>query len=254
MPAVIFDIICALVIIITIIVCAWKGFLSSILSLAGTLVAVVAAFFISRAAAVPLFEALFRDRLVERTATSIESYGAYSLQELVDSISGLPDAVGQAILSNFGNQYNFDTQSFAASVVDEVVAPMLIPVIAIGIFILLFILFRILVAILTKVFRGANRVPVLGAANRIFGGVAGLCIGLLYVFLIVMIVQVITLLSSGYNVLDSAEGLMNGIIASFMDGSADAARDSLVNSFQNAPSGIFSSSFFYKTFTGISIL
>lgn len=219
LASVIFDIICVALIIACVAYFATKGLLAGLLSLVGTLVCLVAGFFVGRALAEPLFGWLFRDRLIENTTSAIQEHAVTNVQELLDQVVGfLPDFAKQPIIDQFGGVTFFDSYEFASQMVDNVIAPIVIPIIAVILFIILFILLRLLFNLLTRLLRGVNRVPVIGTANRVLGGVAGAVVGLLYIFLLVVVLAA---------------------MSSFYGSEAD-------------PGGLFGRSIFYRLFSNIS--
>ncbi len=190
--SIIFDIICAAIIVICVAYFASKGFLAGLLSLVGTLVSIVVSFFVSRALSPWLFEHVFRNPLIERTQATIDEQAGATIQQVVDAIIGfLPDFVTQPLVDQMdgGGLILLDTGLFAARVVDDVFGAILIPLIAVVLFLLIFILLRLLVGLLLKLLRGVNRIPVLGPANRVLGGVSGIVVGLVYVFLLVTVLS-----------------------------------------------------------------
>lgn len=191
--SVIFDIICVALIVICAAYFAAKGLLAGLLSLVGTLVCLVASFFAGRELALPVFNGLFRDRLIQSTSDAIAEHAVTNINELLDQVVGfLPDFVKQPIIDQFGTVTLFDSWDFATRVVDEVISPLIVPIIAVVLFVIVFILLRLLFNIITKLLRGVNRVPVIGTANRVLGGVAGIVVGLLYVFLLVVVLSALS--------------------------------------------------------------
>lgn len=83
------------------------------------------------------------------------------------------------------------------SVIDGIVAPNCIIVIRTIAFILIFALVSILVGVVANLTKLINKVPVIGKANAIAGGIAGLCEGIVAVFVICLIVRFIVSLSGG---------------------------------------------------------
>lgn len=219
--SIIFDIICFALIIGCTIYFASKGLLAGLLSLLGTIASLVIAFFASRALAPNIFEWLFRDRLIDSTHAAIAEHAVANIGDLLDEVVGfLPDFVKEPIIAQFGGDITlFDSWEFATRVVDDVITPIVTPIIAVILFVIIFALLRLLFSVLTRLLRGVNRVPVIGTANRVLGGVAGVLIGLLYVFLLVV---VLSALSSLYG------------------SEAD-------------PGGLFGRSLFYRLFSHISI-
>ena len=164
---------------------AHKGFLSSLLAMFGTVVSLIVSHFMGSRLALPVFNGLFRQNMVDKTARLLQDEGVTTLAGLLDGLLGfLPDVVLDSIVEKHGasltTSIHTGATDISARIVDEVVAPLLLPLISFFIFILLFLVLRLLVSLLSRLLADANKIPVLGKANRVLGGVAGALVGALY--------------------------------------------------------------------------
>lgn len=164
-------------------------------------------------------------KTVDFSMDDIEKYGlgklavaqvvAVNLSHRSDfsSLSELADAVGKYV-PGMSDTANSETLGVSAartlaltmietknnikdSVMDGIVAPNCIIVIRTIAFILIFAIVSILAGVIANLTKVINKVPVIGKANAIAGGIAGLCEGLVAVFVVCLITRFIVSLSGG---------------------------------------------------------
>ena len=169
-----------------------RGFLFSLLSLAGFLIAVVCAFLLSK----PVGDALTNSSIGTSMQGSIydwiltkSNYAAYPLsQELAKEM--LPEMLNEIGIPNFLNSFII---SLILPYIPEVATEPIGQYIAHGVtnialvvisFLVLLIVFSIVLLFLKRFAKGVNKIPVVGLVNRLLGAVFGLAMGV--VFLIVV--------------------------------------------------------------------
>ena len=169
-----------------------RGFLFSLLSLAGFLIAVVCAFLLSK----PVGDALTNSSIGTSMQGSIydwiltkSNYAAYPLsQELAKEM--LPEMLNEIGIPNFLNSFII---SLILPYIPEVATEPIGQYIAHGVanialvvisFLVLLIVFSIVLLFLKHFAKGVNKIPVVGLVNRLLGAVFGLAMGV--VFLIVV--------------------------------------------------------------------
>ena len=169
-----------------------RGFLFSLLSLAGFLIAVACAFLLSK----PIGDALTNSSIGTSMQGSIydwiltkSNYAAYPLsQELAKEM--LPEMLNEIGIPNFLNSFII---SLILPYIPEVATEPIGQYIAHGVanialvvisFLVLLIVFSIVLLFLKRFAKGVNKIPVVGLVNRLLGAVFGLAIGV--VFLIVV--------------------------------------------------------------------
>ena len=81
----------------------------------------------------------------------------------------------------------------AEAVVDAAIAPTAQTAVRYVLFLLFFLLLLLVFGLLTKALRAANKAPLLGTANRLFGGVLGLACGVLAAFLYVSLCALVVI-------------------------------------------------------------
>ena len=169
-----------------------RGFLFSLLSLAGLLIAVACAFLLSK----PVGDALTNSSIGTSMQGSIydwiltkSNYAAYPLsQELAEDL--LPEILNEIGIPNFLNSFII---SLILPYIPEVATEPIGQYIAHGVanialvvisFLVLLIVFSIALLFLKRFAKGVNKIPVVGLVNRLLGAVFGLAMGV--VFLIVV--------------------------------------------------------------------
>lgn len=169
-----------------------RGFLFSLLSLAGFLIAVACAFLLSK----PVGDALTNSSIGTSMQGSIydwiltkSNYAAYPLsQELAEDL--LPEMLNEIGIPNFLNSFII---SLILPYIPEVATEPIGQYIAHGVanialvvisFLVLLIVFSIALLFLKRFAKGVNKIPVVGLVNRLLGAVFGLAMGV--VFLIVV--------------------------------------------------------------------
>ncbi len=169
-----------------------RGFLFSLLSLAGFLIAVACAFLLSK----PIGDALTNSSIGTSMQGSIydwiltkSNYAAYPLsQELAEDL--LPEMLKEIGIPNFLNSFII---TLILPYIPEVATEPIGQYIAHGVanialvvisFLVLLIVFSIALLFLKRFAKGVNKIPVVGLVNRLLGAVFGLAMGV--VFLIVV--------------------------------------------------------------------
>lgn len=163
---------------------AYKGFVSGLLSFFGALIAIVAASFIAKALATPIFDVFFRPGLEAQVAEAIREQGMYSVSELITGIlSFLPKQMVDSIVLAMDPSLDMNAADLAAQMVEQVLKPIILPFISIVLFVILFSILRALFGLVAKLARGVTRLPGINMINTVLGAGMGVLVGFLYVFL-----------------------------------------------------------------------
>ena len=169
-----------------------RGFLFSLLSLAGFLIAVACAFLLSK----PIGDALTNSSIGTSMQGSIydwiltkSNYAAYPLsQELAKEM--LPEMLNEIGIPNFLNSFIISLilpyiPGVATEPIGQYIAHGVANIALVVIsFLVLLIVFSIVLLFLKRFAKGVNKIPVVGLVNRLLGAVFGLAMGV--VFLIVV--------------------------------------------------------------------
>lgn len=188
LPSILLDVICVVLLIGCTILYARKGFLSALVSLVGTIAALIASSIAASRFAPWIFNQYFRPGLEEKATEAIAAQGALDLEALLDQFVGfLPETTLKEIAENFANSTDLRAPTLAAELVEQVVKPMVVPVITVFLFVIVFLLLRLLVGLISRILTGANHIPLIGTANGALGAVMGVLLGALYILVLITV-------------------------------------------------------------------
>lgn len=197
-PAVIIDIVLCAVIVITTIYYARKGFLAGVIDLAANLLSMGLAWGISGKVSPTVFENFFKSGLIDKMAHNIQQQGGVNLNALLNGLEGfLPKKLLDSIAASASTLLDSDAPNLAQQVVEHVIAPLVIPLITVVVFFATFALCRVAAALLVTALTNVNRIPLLGGANRLLGGVVGAAAGILYVLLGLCLIWAVVVITNG---------------------------------------------------------
>lgn len=173
-----------------------RGLVRSAVHFVGSLAAAFLASALGGGLARWLFDAFFRQRLTEKIAETIETAGMDSLnrgvRELMDH---LPDFLQRAMeergvtVSSLEGMLAHRTGE-ASQLVTDALAPVFVGLLKVLAVLLLFFLFSILVRVIADLVSGIFRLPILHQVDLILGGVFGLLLAFVVVWVIVSALQV----------------------------------------------------------------
>ncbi len=185
----VFDLFCLVIILLSAIFFARKGVIAGLLSLLGSAIAIGVAVFGANRLAPVVFGRFFEDRLVQTLGDAFAQQNALTLDLMLEQLTGLlPPAAQQALLDRLGGA-DLSVVGLAETVVGEIVKPVVLPIITLVLFIIFFLLLRVLIGVLLHLLQATRGLPYLGTAQKAFGGVAGVCIGAVYVLVMVVVLK-----------------------------------------------------------------
>ena len=185
-PSFLFDIICTVVWLLLAVRYARKGFLASVVQLAGSLFSLTGARAFSGWAAGQVFQNFFAGSFRDQIAASITAGGVVDLSGIAQRYAGSVSAV----LSD-------NAVVLADVIVQKVLAPLLTPVISLVLFFVAFALLRMLVSLLVTVLGLVNKLPVVGTVNRWLGWTAGGIASLLDIYLVLCVLWALIVITGG---------------------------------------------------------
>lgn len=185
--ALILDLVLLAIVIVTVIVAANRGFLSTVLKLCGTALAMAASWLAASRLSAAVFDSFFRNNMIEQTSQMISEGGQVSIQSVVDRLASfLPDSLIEQLLGGtqqLQGMLDSGAPEVAAQVVEQVIAPLVLPIISVVVFFVVFAVLSVLVRFLVSALTNVNRVPLMGGLNCVLGAAAGLVLGIIYVLL-----------------------------------------------------------------------
>ena len=183
-----------------------KGFLRSVLSLFGHLVALVFSFVVGKVVADWIYEAMVKSWLVQTVETNIVAGTNNNLTAAVDRMySDLPGLLSGMFNFLFGSKEKVldslqtSMESTSSSVTDAIVTmlkPMLLTLLGILIILLLVVVCLFVLRVLDKVLIRVRRLPLIGSLDGLLGGVVGIFQALLWLIVLAFFVKALILLSS----------------------------------------------------------
>ena len=201
-PSFLFDIICTAVWIVLVVRYARKGFLSSIVQLAGNLFSLMGARQLSAACAGWVFEHMLAGGFRTQIAASLSADGVVDLSGIAEKYAGfLPASFRASIVAAFersiGAVLADNAVVLADSIVENVLQPLLTPVITLVLFFVFYALLRLLVSMLVTVLGLVNKLPVIGTVNRGLGWLVGSLTALLDLYLVLCVLWGIIVITGG---------------------------------------------------------
>ncbi len=207
--SIILDLIIVGIIAVAVIIAANKGFVKSVVQIAGFVLAIVLSFMFSQ----PIAQFAY-DKIVEPpVAAIIEETVDERLNETGENISNAVWDVLPEYVKNNSERLGLDRPSLeenlsassaetgeaiAATVCDTVVEPIAVSFIKVIATLVLFIVLSILSRFLAKFLNGIFSFSIIGKANKLLGGVLGLVNGLIYAIIFILLTTFIISVSGGF--------------------------------------------------------
>ena len=201
-PSFLFDILCTAAWIILTVCYARKGFLSSVVRLAGNLLCLLGARQLAVAGAGWVFEHVLADGFRTQITASLAAGGVVDLSGIAQQYAGfLPASFRASIVA--ACQRSVDTvladnaAALADAIVENVLRPLLTPVAALVLFFVFYALLRLLVSLLVSVLGLVNKLPVIGTVNRWLGWLVGANSALLDIYLVLCVLWGLIVITGG---------------------------------------------------------
>ncbi len=189
--AIVFDLICLAIVVLTAVYFSAKGGVMGLLSMAGTLVVAVLSWFASRTLASPVFDYFFRDRLMTGLEESMINGRLDEPRLALEEFSHqLPSGVRDALLNSM-QQVEIGTEGYVELLINDVVKALLLPAITLLLFLIFFALLRPLLTLFLHLIRKKFSFKTLKAPQRVVGSIVGIILGGLYVLVLVNVAAVI---------------------------------------------------------------
>jgi len=176
------------------------GFFTSVIRLIGNLGSLFGAWYVASTYSQPVFDSLLRNSLITRSYSYLQQTARnIDIETALSSVIGKwPQEFVNTILQKTQDSLSVllspDMDS-AVFLVDQFIAPIVVACISVVIFIVLFIAIRVVCALLAKMFKTVNKVPILGFANRLAGGLSGFVIGGVNIILLSFLFSIIVIIT-----------------------------------------------------------
>mgnify|MGYP005782392285 FL=1 len=185
------------------------GFLVMLVNTCRRLLSCIVAYIASRALATTIYNVYTHDRLVESISESIsgtlsESEASVQVSVILQELPGfLRNMVyglfGDAATINetVGNALDGSVTAITSTIVDEIVYPIVYLVLQCLLFLLLFACLKIIISALSETLRNLRRCILTGVPDMLAGAALGAVEGVLTVFVVVVIIQLLIYCSGG---------------------------------------------------------
>lgn len=116
-----------------------------------------------------------------------------TLAEILESLQGTAESIGD-VASVFvkGN-----VDQTVSALEENVVAPVIKGFMKIVFFVILLFVLRLVVRPVSELFKGVNKIPVIGPVNSLLGGLLGVAEGLIAVYALALVVRLVVYLTDG---------------------------------------------------------
>ncbi len=192
------DLIIVVVCVLFVAIGAHRGFIRSVAHFLGAVIAASFAGLLGGPVAQWLFDTLFRPALVERIGESLTELGNGDTYTMVQGVfASLPDFLIRALESG-GVTAASVTEAMAAQsgqaadLIASALAPVFVGFLKVLVVIVLFCLFMVLVRVLSNLLATAFRLPILNAVDGLLGGVFGLFLAVVSIWIVLAAIHVFT--------------------------------------------------------------
>lgn len=209
-----YDIVTVLVFLYMIVVGARRGFLRTLVYFIGYAAVLLGAAALSEPAARWIFETLLRPSIVSGIAGKLSEVQ----QELLpESLLAFAQSVPEGVLGMLGLDQEQLVETLhglienggagaAGAITDSVVAPLAVNLMRLVLFFLLFSIAMFFVRRLAGVFNEVNRLPLIGPANQVMGGLVGAAQAALTLYVIAAVLKLLVSFTADGLVIQQAGG------------------------------------------------
>lgn len=186
-----YDILFAVILFLTTLY-GWKrGFLSSLVLLAGAVVSIFGAVWVARAAGPVIYNNYVGEAIAQKVSAALAESGG-DVAAAVQGLSFLPETIRNALAGTLT-----EISGEATPHVVEVLEPIVLPLIQVILFLVVCLVVRWVFRALAWAMRGCNAIPLVGGLNRLLGLVLGALSGLLNCWLLSLGLWLLSMLSNG---------------------------------------------------------
>ena len=197
--AVILDVVFLILLLVVAAQYARRGFVAGGIQFIGNLLSLVGALFVSNNVSPVIFSMFFENSFLNSIQSSIAAgTSEQNVGNLLEQYAAfLPQNLKDMIVNSASELLASDATGLANQLVEQVVEPLVTPIIAVVVFFVAFALCRFVVGLVVALLTNLNRIPLLGGMNRLLGFAAGLCAGVLDLYLVMCAIWAIIVVTSG---------------------------------------------------------
>jgi uncharacterized membrane protein required for colicin V production len=202
----IIDLIMVLLLILIVYASYRKGFLRSVLSLGGFLLATVVSFIFGKMLAEMLFDSMAKPWLTTLIDEQIVAGTNHNLAVVVDNMyQNLPGYLSgplemllgskEQVLANLQSALDGGSVGLTDAIVG-LLRPMLVALLSVLTIIILFLVCMIVIRIVDRLLIQVRRIPVIGTFDGLLGGLVGIVKAVIWLVILVFLVKAVILLSA----------------------------------------------------------
>lgn len=196
------DIILIVIFAIAIIISACKGFFRSLIDLAGSLLAIIAAKILSQGFAKPVYDGVVADTVKSALANKLgQGASADYVQQLEEILSSIPEGINgilqiigldkQVLLDKISSA-NLNGDNLIESLMNSVVEPVVTTVIQLVLFVILAIVLIIVIKIVALLLdKIIDKLPIIKSFNKTLGALFGVVRGVIDVVIVSLLISVV---------------------------------------------------------------
>ena len=203
----IIDLIMVLLLILIVYASYRKGFLRSILSLGGFLLATVVSFTFGKMLAEMLCDSMAKPWLTALIDEQIVAGTNYNLAVVVDNMyQNLPGYLAgplemllgskEQVLANLQSALDGGSAAGLTDAIVGLLRPMLVALLSVLTIIILFLICMIVIRIIDRLLIQVRRIPVVGTFDGLLGGLVGIVKAVIWLVVLVFLVKAVILLSA----------------------------------------------------------
>ncbi|MBQ4094111.1 MAG: CvpA family protein [Oscillospiraceae bacterium] len=183
----IYDVLLLAVLILFFCIYYGKGLIRALLKLLGFLGALLTAAFVSGKVAPMIYTAVVQQPLVNFVADQLAQYRDGMMQAFSEGLIG---TIIRSFVSAPEQLFGVDLSQTASNIVSGSLQSVIVAVIRIVVFVLVFIVAQFVIRLIARMTGGFNRLPILGFANRLLGGLLGIVMAVMALLVIGAVMSV----------------------------------------------------------------
>lgn len=192
----ILDLIVIAVFIIFVCIGIKNGFIKTLVSLIGFIVALVLAIIIANKCSFAIYDRFISDIVKNSISDAISSNVGNDVESVIANIPDLfldlAKALGydinELVMGNIGETVQLTAEAVAETISRDIARPIIVNIIRIILFLIAFFVIRLLIGWIGGILNVVDKIPVLRKFNKLLGGILGAVKGLLVVYFICYLV------------------------------------------------------------------
>lgn len=180
-----------------------NGFIKTLVSLLGFIIALVLALMIANKGAFAIYDGLISDIVKNSISNAISATTGNDVESIVvnipefflDAAKALGYDIKELVMGNLGETLEISAEAIAEAISRDIARPIIANIIRIVLFLVSFFVIKLLIGWIGRVLNFVDKIPVLNKFNKLLGGVIGAFKALAVVYLVCYLVVLIAGLS-----------------------------------------------------------